>query len=242
MLIRLNKFISDSGCCSRRKADEFIKNGSVAVNGTKVSLGIKIDPKKDEVCLEGNKVTLAPVKVYYALYKPHGVISTVSDEKERQKVVDLVPKNPHVFPVGRLDAVSEGLIILTNDGDFAQKLSHPSFEHEKEYLVVARIINKELKIKGTDTEEIIKRRLLQGINIGKKLMKADKAKVTIVHDSKFIIQVVLHTGYNRQIRKMCAKIGLEVLKLTRIRIGKLSLVQIALKPGEFKQINPEEII
>ncbi|MFA4996385.1 MAG: pseudouridine synthase [Patescibacteria group bacterium] len=244
VLIRLNKYLSDSGICSRRKADEHILAGEVKVDGEIASLGTKIDPSINRIELNNEVVRPKTELVYYAVYKPKGVISTASDEKDRKTVIDLVPKSPRVYPIGRLDKDSEGLILLTNDGELTNLLTHPKNEHEKEYEVKVRIMNHEARIK--DIEQLIgniKRNFLTGLMIGGELMKADKIKISVIHDSKFLIlTMVIHTGYNRQIRKMCDKIGLEVIKLTRVRIANLKLETLDIQSGGCKIIRREEII
>jgi len=242
MLIRLNKFLADSGCCSRRKADERILAGDIEINGNVVrELGTKVEPERDIVKFKGSVVTKPVEPIYYALNKPRGVISTASDEQGRPTVVDLVPSEPRVYPVGRLDEDSEGLILLTNDGELAQQLTHPSFEHEKEYEVSIRIMNKELGIRD-DKEKIIKNQFEHGLLIDRKMMKADSANASLIHDSRFMIRVVLHTGRNRQIRKMCDKMGLEVETLRRIRIGKLTLDSLNIPSGKYKKISKNQIL
>ena len=239
-MIRLNKYISECGICSRRKADEYICAGKVLVNREKALVGQKIDPKKDKIVFEGKQVLQATEGfVYYALYKPRSIISTASDEKSRKSVTDLVPKEPRVFPVGRLDKDSEGLILLTNDGELTQELTHPSSGHEKEYFV------KGTSQKGHEVNiENLTKRFINGISIEGKVMKADK--VSEGHESlgfkHFYFNVVIHTGYNRQIRKMCDKIGLEVTKLKRVRIGKLKLDDLNLASGDYKSVRKEDII
>jgi pseudouridine synthase len=235
--VRLNKFLSEAGVATRRHADELILAGKVKVNNEIIKeLGTKIDPDKDTVFVEDKLVKLQNL-VYYALYKPVGALSTAQDELGREAVVDLVPKEPPVYPVGRLDEMSEGLIILTNDGELTQELTHPSHEHEKEYEVKARAKNQELRI----TDKQIQEQFEQGLEIEGKKMKADFVRSTI-HDSTFIIQIVLHTGYNRQIRRMCDKIGLEVARLKRTRIAKLKLADLSLKPGQYKKITKDQIL
>jgi len=239
-LIRLNKYLSESGICSRRKADEHILAGLVLVNGKRGELGQKINSEKDNVTIDGKEINNIRKKfVYYALYKPIGVISTASDEAGRKSTIDLVPKNPRVYPVGRLDKNSEGLIILTNDGELTQKITHPSYEHEKEYFVIATAQ------KGKDLGfENISKRFLNGISIEGQLMKADK--ITNCQESqnkhKFYFNIIIHTGFNRQIRKMCDKIGLEVTKLKRIRIGKLTLDKLNLSAGDYEIIKRHDIM
>lgn len=243
MKVRLNKFLSQSGVCSRRSADELISKGKVFINGKVAYLGDKIDPEIDKITVNNKTIKQSNNLIYYALYKPKDVISTASDEIGRQTVTDFVPKNPPVHPVGRLDANSQGLIILTNDGELTQKLTHPSFEHEKEYELTIRIKNIESSIKKKEQFLFdIKKKFVSGMSIDNKLMKADSASTSMIHDSKFVIQLVLHTGYNRQIRKMCAKMNLEIVRLVRTRIGKLTLASLNLKPGEYKEIIREDII
>ena len=239
-LIRLNKFISESGICSRRKADEHILAGKVFVNEKRGETGQKIDPDNDKVVLYGKTVNPPEAGlVYYALYKPRGVISTASDESGRKSVIDLVPKEPRVYPVGRLDKDSEGLMILTNDGELTQKITHPSSEHEKEYFVCATAQ------KGQDVSfDNFAKRFLNGISIDGQIMKADKVESsqTTQNRKQFYFNITIHTGFNRQIRRMCDKIGLEVTKLKRIRIGKLTLDSLNLSSGDYEKINKIDII
>lgn len=236
MSIRINKFLSEAGVCSRRAADEQILAGKVKINGVVARLGDRIDRKNDKVEFEGKLIK--PQKenfVYYALNKPKGIISTSSDERSRQNITDLVPKTPRVYPIGRLDKDSEGLILLTNDGEFANEMMHPSHQIDKEYEVI-------VEAKKRIGTRVIEEKFLKGLLIDDKLMKADKAKVFLILNSKFLIQVVLHTGYNRQIRKMCVKMGLEVKSLKRTRIGNLSLNKLNLKPGEYQLIDKSDLI
>ena len=235
--IRLNKYLSDGGICSRRQADEHILAGEVKVNGARALLGQKIDPSVDRVEFKNETVSVKKKNTYYALNKPRGVVSTASDEMGRKSVIDLVPNEPRVYPVGRLDRESEGLIVLTDDGELAQKLTHPSFKHEKEYELFAS----ETKKKTASTEQLEKS-FLAGMRIDGKLMKADSIKVSLIRETRYSIRIVIHTGYNRQLRRMCGKMGLEVLKLRRIRIAKLSLDKLSIKPGEYKEVIREDIL
>lgn len=240
--VRLNKFLSDSGICSRREADEHILAGDVKINGHIAKLGDRINPQKDEISYEGKIIKPKTEEyVYYALYKPRGVISTRSDEAGRESVIDLVPKEPRVYPVGRLDKESEGLIILTNDGELTQKLTHPSFEHEKEYKVKVKSQNSEVKVLNQNLK-LIEQKFLDGIKIDGKLMRAKSIKIESLNTSYYILDTVLTTGHNRQIRKMCAKMGLEVIKLVRVKIGNLELESLKLKPGEYKVITKTDLI
>lgn len=241
--IRLNKYLATAGIWSRREADQMIAAGRVSVSGILVeALGSQIDPAVDQVLVDGRPVQQTKQLKYYAIYKPKGVISTAKDELNRQSVTNLAPKEPRVYPVGRLDADSEGLMILTNDGGLTQEMTHPSFEHEKEYEVETRISNVNI-LKNT---EILKNKIIrqfkEGLVIDGVLMKADHVQISKIQGSSLRIQMVLHTGYNRQIRKMCSKVGLQVIKLTRTRIGKLSLDKLKLTPGQYKTINRSDII
>ena len=237
--IRLNKFLAEAGICSRRKADEHISSGDVYVNGERATLGMKVDPEKDDVVFRRTPVRRRPEKlVYYALYKPKGVVSTAADEKGRATVTDLVPQQPRVYPVGRLDLTSEGLMLLTNDGELTHQLMHPSFGHEKEYELVAQIPA------GISPNQI-KGSFEEGLQIEGKLMQADRVALSRrspKHPDVVVLQMVLHTGYNRQIRRMCEALGLSVVSLRRTRIGKLNLRRLGLKPGEYRQVEKSDII
>ncbi len=240
---RLNKFLANSGVCSRRKADEYILAGKVKINGiTNKELGIRVDTKNDVIEFDGKIVKPATDFIYFVLNKPKGVVSTAHDENGQKTVVDLVPKTQRVYPVGRLDKDTVGLIVLTNDGELTKELTHPSFEHRKEYKVEVRIMNRELGEKDNFIKSI-EQKLTSRLKIDGKIMRADSVQISLLPNSKFLIlNLVLHTGYNRQIRKMCAKIGLEVTRLTRVGYAKLQLDELNLNPGEFKQISRADII
>jgi pseudouridine synthase len=236
--LRVNKYLAEAGVCSRRKADELVKLGKVKINERQAKLSDRV-LDDDKVYVEDKLVKPKKTKIYYVLNKPVGVISSSVDEKGRKKVIDFAPKGLRLFQVGRLDTDSEGLIILTNDGDLAQKLSHPSFLHQKEYEVWID--------RGKEIEfDSIRKKLLFGLNIDGKIMKVDKVENFHLKTEKsrhyIIFNLVLHTGYNRQIRKMCGKIGLSVAKLKRIRIGKLKLSDLNLKVGEIKNLNRDDIL
>lgn len=236
-LVRINKYMAESGLCSRRKADELIANGEVKVNGVVAGTGSKINPETDIVTHKGKQVSLITERIYYAIYKPRGVVSTASDELGRKNVIDLVPRSPAVYPVGRLDKNSEGLLILTNDGELTNILTHPSNEHTKEYLVRVRLLDQNFDVLK------IKAMFEGGMKIDGKIMRADSVNVNKIDNSNnLLLTIVLHTGYNRQIRKMCDKIGLEVLNLKRIRIAKLELDKLNLASGEYKTITLKEIL
>lgn len=231
--IRLNKFIASSGYCSRRKADELILSGRVSVNYKTVeSLGTKVNPVKDVVKIDGEKLKASPSAtknyIYILLNKPSGYITTTSDEKNRPAVVDLVKVKERIYPVGRLDYETEGLLILTNDGDLANKLMHPSHEVKKTYLVK---LNKPI-------EERALNKLASGVNVDGK--KTAKANVTVVEKSEQKqITITIHEGRNRQVRKMLEAIGYFTRKLKRIEYAGLNIGN--LKTGEWRYLNAKEV-
>ncbi len=229
-LERLNKIISSAGAASRREADRLITHGFVVVNGVKVSeLGAKADPEKDEIKVRGNVIS-APEKIYILMNKPAGYICTLKDEFGRDKVTDLV-KGIHqrVYPVGRLDMDTEGLLILTNDGDFANLLTNPRKECPKTYVAL---------VKGHPKEHLVEK-LRQGIDLdGITTRKCEIRKVK--EDSKnTTVEIVLIEGKKRQIRKMFEHIGHPVVKLVRTAIGDLRDPDI--QPGNFRFLRKEEI-
>lgn len=237
MKIRINHFLSSAGVASRRKADEIISSGQVLVNGKTAILGQTIDSEHDTVTYKGTPVAPTEQFVYYALYKPKNVVSTKSDELGRDSVMNYIPETPSVFPVGRLDRDSEGLILLTNDGALTNVLTHPKYEHQKHYLVYARVR------KGANFDEsIVASSFLRGMRIEGKLMKADSFNMLSQNESMIQMEIVLHTGYNRQVRKMCDKMGLVVTKLVRTRFANLDLSRLNLEPGKFKEVSKESII
>lgn len=227
--VRLNKFIASSGLCSRRKADELIENGEVTVNGKKVTeLGFLVG-EKDKVFI--NQKQIRPVKhEYYKFFKPAGYITTASDEKGRKTIYDLLPESMyHLRPVGRLDKDSTGLLILTNDGELINELTHPSVKVPKVYIVsIDSVIHKH------ELEQ-----MAGGIEIEKgKIAYAD---ITVLESDKkhTLMQITLYQGMNRQIRKMFEYFGYEVKTLKRIQHAIINLD--GLKRGEFKPIKPKQI-
>ena len=209
---RLNKFIASCGICSRRKADELIQSGRIKVNGEVVKdLGVKVS-LEDKVELDGKTISKEEKKVYLMLNKPVGYVTTASDEKGRKNVLDLIYEDVRVYPIGRLDMYTEGLLLLTNDGDFANKLMHPKFEIDKRYVV------------NTDTK--VTRQMLEtlrnGVNIGDYVTR--EAKVEKIDEEN--ISITIHEGKNRQVRRMCEAVGIKVLKLKRTNYGPLSLGEL----------------
>lgn len=230
---RLNKYIASTGLCSRRKADEFITNGKVTVNGKIITeLGFYVR-EKDKVTVEGK--TVRPMALeYYRFYKPAGYITTQEDEKGRKTIYDVIPPElHHLKPVGRLDKDSTGLLILTNDGELINGMTHPSIKVPKVYMVT---------INGRFTETHAKE-MLDGIEIvtdtnEKKVAYAEALPIDVTN-KKSVIQVVLYQGINRQIRKMFAKLGFEVEVLKRIQHALITLE--GLKKGQVKIIKPKQV-
>ena len=228
---RLQKVIAHAGITSRRKAEQLILDGRVTVNGKVVKeLGVKVT-SNDKIEVEG--IPLEREKpVYFAMYKPRGVISSVSDDKGRKVVTDFLPEiEERIYPIGRLDYDTSGILLLTNDGDFANALMHPKYEVDKQYIA---------KVKGILTKEAI-RSLERGVMLedGKtspakvKMISIDKKKNTSIYE------IVIHEGRNRQVRRMFEAVGHPVLKLRRERYGFLTLQ--GLQPGEARELTPHEV-
>ncbi|MFA5126398.1 MAG: pseudouridine synthase [Patescibacteria group bacterium] len=224
-LIRLSRFLSDSGSASRRQADKLIKAGQVTVNGVKVmSLGTKINPRLVKVSCRG-KLVRSATKVYYLLNKPVGYICSVRDPHNPKTVLTLVPPQPKVWPVGRLDMDSSGLLLLTNDGDLTFQLTHPKFSVVKTYLVKV-----DKQVRSTD---LIK--LKQGIRLTEGLAKADQVSI----QGQKALSLSIHQGWKRQIRRMLAGLGYNVVSLTRVQEGNLSLGNLAV--GKYKILQRKDI-
>ncbi len=223
--IRLNKYLADSGLTSRRKADELIADGHVQVNGKTVyELGVRIEPGVDRVSVHGKPVKIAPQKIYVIFYKPENVLTSMSDPEGRPTVADFMHKLPvRVFPVGRLDWDTEGLLLLTNDGDFAQKVTHPKEEIPKTYMV---------KLDGQPTEVQLQK-LRTGVTIpGGRVRAWHVEKVRFGDSTQYDwIKIIIGEGKNRQVRYMFQKIGFDVKKLKRVAIGQLTMG--SLKKGEY---------
>lgn len=227
---RLQKVIASSGYCSRRKAEELIGKGLVTVNGETVrEMGVRVGPK-DEILVEGNAIS-KEAKEYYLLYKPRGVVTTVSDDKHRKTVVDLIPTTARIYPVGRLDYDTTGLLILTNDGTLANGLMHPKNRIDKCYVA---------KVKGVPDAKGLK--LLQrGIVVDRMKVRASRVKMKKVDkkNNTCMIYLTIHDGRNHQVKKMLESIGSEVLKLKRESVSFLTLD--GLNSGEYRRLNPKEI-
>lgn len=230
--IRIQKIIADSGICSRRKAEEYIASGRVKVNGRPCRLGDKALPGKDIITVDGEKVMVAKRRnlYYIMLHKPRGYVTTMNDELGRKSVTDLLEGFPErVYPVGRLDKDSEGLLLLTNDGNFANDIMHPSHHVSKTYRVTVR--------PDISDEQLVQ--LSAGVEIdGRKTAECIVA-VLEKQPGRVVLQMTIHEGRNRQIRKMCEAVGLEVARLKRTSIGPLKLGM--LQPGDYRELKPDEL-
>lgn len=229
--IRLQKLIAESGICSRRKAEEFIIQGKVSVNGRPASIGDSAT-YRDIIAVDGKNIVLDKKhkKIYIMLNKPRGYVVTMSDELDRRCVTDLLTGlEDRVYPVGRLDRNSEGLLLLTNDGDFANDMTHPSKHISKTYRVTVR--------PSISDEQLTK--LATGVMIDGRMTAPANILVLTQEENRVVLQIVLHEGRNREIRKMCEAIGLEVARLRRTAIGPLKLGM--LKPGTFRELTPDEL-
>lgn len=230
---RLQKFIANQGICSRRKAEEYITSGRIKVNGNVImELGTKIDPNKDIVEVDGKKISnIAGKKVYILLNKPIGYVTTTRDQFNRNTVLDLVNVKEKVLPVGRLDMYTSGAIILSNDGDFIYKITHPKYEVEKTYNVT---------LKGQVTDEEIEQ-LKNGVQIENYVTGKAKVKILRIDKEKDLsrVEIIIHEGKNREVRKMCEAIGRKVLALHRTKIGNISVKDLRL--GTWRYLKPNEI-
>ncbi len=232
---RLQKLLSAAGIASRRAAEEYITQGRVMVNGETVTqLGSKADPETDEIKVDGRRLKANRKPRYILLYKPKGYITTRSDPQRRPTVIDLLSKGgvrEYVYPVGRLDYDSEGLLLLTSDGDLAAGLTHPRHGVEREY---------EVKVLGVPDDQKIDR-LRAGVPLdGRRTEPADVALARVLPEGKgAILSLVMHEGRNRQIRRMCEAVGHPVSKLRRVRIGPITDAHI--RPGEFRDLDDAEV-
>lgn len=234
--LRLQKYLSDCGICSRRKAEELITKGEIFVNGKPCTvLGTKIDPKKDKVQYKGKPIIPRKKHTYIMLNKPRGVTCTLSDYHAEETIVSLLPNIPHLYPVGRLDKDSEGLILVTTDGAFAQKISHPKYTCEKEYLIICvgdvtprhlETMRQGMTIRDEDT----------GIE---KIAHIKSGAIAKKETGRTYLSVVLEEGQKRQIRRMFKNLHFTVQYLKRVRIGKVTLGTLG--KGLWRNLTPQEI-
>ena len=223
--LRLQKVLAQAGIASRRVAEEMIEDGRVSVNGEIANLGRRVNPDIDVVEVDGVQIGVRPGLIYYLLNKPAGVVTSAKDTHGRPVVTDLVPAEPRVVPVGRLDLDTEGLLLLTNDGDLTFRLTHPSFGVEKEYLAEVQ------------TEP--SRRALRSLREGLDLEDGRTAPAKVALISPRMLRIAIHEGKNRQVRRMCEAVGSPVVRLVRTRIG--SLIDPQLPPGEFRTLRQDEV-
>ena len=227
---RLQKILSAAGLCSRRQAEEWLKAGRVTVDGVTASLGDKADAERSAIAVDGKPISAAPEKVYLMLNKPRGYVTTLSDERGRPTAASLTADcGVRVYPVGRLDMDSDGLLLMTNDGDFAQRMAHPSHRREKEYQVTVSGA-----LSGCD------RRLasLTALEDGTPIVPA-KVKVLRRNGGTWVLSITICQGLNRQIRRMCAQAGLRVKRLQRVREGCLALGDLPL--GKWRALTAKEV-
>lgn len=230
--IRLQKYLAECGIASRRKCEEYIEQGKVEINGNVVTeLGTKINPQKDKIKFEGKEVNKSNKLIYILLNKPIGYVTTLDEQFGREKVLDLVKVKERIVPVGRLDMYTSGALILTNDGDFVYKVTHPKHEITKTYTVTVKGI-----IKPDDVDK-----LRRGVDIDGYITKPAKVKILRTDIERDIsrLEIIIHEGKNRQVRKMCEAIGKKVIALHRSKIGNISVKNTEL--GKWRYLKNEEI-
>jgi 23S rRNA pseudouridine2605 synthase len=222
---RLQKVLARAGIGSRRVCEDLIDEGRITINGVVATLGDRVDPAVDAVDVDGVRVGIAPGLVYYLLNKAAGVVTTAADTHGRPTVVDVVPAEPRVFPVGRLDLETEGLLLLTNDGELTHRLTHPSFGVDKEYVA---------QVEGRPGRGAV-RQLREGVELEDG--PTSPAKVSLV--SPDVLKITIHEGRNRQVRRMCDAVGHPVVRLVRTRIGPIR--DTHLSPGEWRELTQDEV-
>ena len=232
MEIRLQKLLADAGIASRRKSEEMILDGRVAVNGKIIrQLGVKVDPENSEVQVDGEVITRQKTKIYLALNKPRGILSTLSDPENRPHLGDLLQdRHERLFHVGRLDKDSEGLLLLTNDGELAHRATHPSFSLPKNYL---------LELRGNISKEVADA-FRQGVELDDGMAKVDKLTVLPGQPGRTLFDVVIHDGRNQILRRMATATGVTIERLIRIGMGPIKLGELT--PGKWREIKGAELI
>lgn len=229
--LRLQKFMSECGVCSRRKAEEMILSGKVKVNGSLAKLGDKINPYKDKVTVQGKLIKRNKEKRYIMLHKPRGFVTTMSDEFDR-KCITMLTKDidERVYPVGRLDKNSEGLLLLTNDGEFANMMMHPKTHIPKTYRVTVR---------PPVTDEMLNA-LINGVKLDDGYVTAPaEVSVALQEENRVVLMITIFEGKNRQIRRMCESLGIELIRLKRISIGEIRLGM--LPQGKWRDLKEQEV-
>ena len=230
-LVRLQKLLAQSGVASRRKCEELMLDGQVEVDGEVVTrLGTKVDPRTAVFRVAGKRLPPVSAHVYLVLNKPRGVVSTMSDPEGRRTLSDFVAERPErLFHVGRLDTDTEGLILLTNDGDFAQRVAHPSYELEKTYVA---------EVPGPVSKATV-RRVLDGVALEDRPVQVGSFRVLSSHRDKAIVELVIHEGRNRIVRRLLEEVGHPVQRLTRTAIGPVPVT--GLRPGELRELTRDEL-
>lgn len=229
MQMRIHKYMAHAGIASRRSAEKMVKEGEVMLNGHKAKIGDIVDTEHDKVTVGGQSTKLISEDLYYLLHKPRQVVSSVKDEGGRRTVASLIPQGSRLYPVGRLDYESEGLMLMTNDGELAFRLTHPSFEVEKKYRVL---------VKGVMSQKSVGY-LTTGVTIEGRKTTADQVQIVEAQDHNTWIDITIHEGRNRQIRKMCEAVGYPVLRLIRTKLGPWELGD--LPSGKSRQLTDSEI-
>lgn len=229
MKMRIHKYLAHAGVASRRHAEEMVAEGKVKINGHLAKIGEVVDSEHDKITVDGKKAELETQEIYYLIHKPRGVVSAVSDPDGRRTVTSLVPGGSRLYPVGRLDYDSEGLMLLTNDGELAFHLTHPKFEVEKTYHVL---------VKGVMTEKAV-RYLEQGVTIEGQKTAPAQVVIAEAQPSNTWIDITIHEGRNRQIRKMCEAVGYPVMRLIRTQFGPWELSD--LPSGQYRALTPAEV-
>lgn len=228
--VQLNKFLANAGVTSRRKVADLVMQKRVKINGQVASkLAIRINPEKDKVLVDGRVAKLENQRIYIMLNKPKGLVSTVEDEFNRPKVLDLVKVSERIYPIGRLDQDSSGLILLTNDGELTNRLTHPKFHIPKTYelLISGKINSKQLE------------QLEKGVKLKEGMSSPTKIRILKRNSKEVLLEIILYEGWNRQIRRMCGIVGLNLLDLKRVAIGDLRLGD--LKVGKWRFLTDKEL-
>lgn len=229
MQMRIHKYLAHAGLASRRAAEKMVADGAVTINGHRAKIGEIVDSEHDTVKVDGKTAQLKNTHLYYLIHKPRHVVSSVKDQEGRRTVVSLVPGGARLYPVGRLDFESEGLMLLTDDGELAFHLTHPSFEIKKKYRVL---------VKGVLTDKTIGY-LKAGVMIEGKKAAADQVEIVEAQANNTWVDLTLHEGRNRQIRKMCEAVGHPVLRLIRTQLGPWELGD--LPSGQVKQLSAADL-
>jgi 23S rRNA pseudouridine2605 synthase len=226
---RVQKILAAAGIGSRRYCEQLIAEGRVAVDGEVAALGTKADPLTQVITLDGERVHTNPLLAYLLLNKPQGYVTTVTDPQGRPTVMDLVPSNPRVYPVGRLDRDTEGLLLLTNDGELANRLAHPRYQIEKTYVA---------QIRGTVRRRQV-RELLEGVELEDGLARARSVRELADSGDRSLLELVLAEGRKREVRRMLSAVGIHLERLARVKLGPLALGDIA--PGKLRPLNQAEV-